>query len=414
MLETFTSNLYAAAQSDFFAGGIALGGMGAAVAVLHRVWAVLIRLAWRRICVTVTLDNRSSAFRHFCVWLDQTGVLAHARRVRVTDLGRDRETELFAPAPGRHWFFHEGRICLLDREISDKTQVGAHYEKRPMETLTVTVLFGRLATMRKWVAEGERLTRTQARIGPAIHLLRDEYWQELGDVPRRAVDTVLSDDDRIERLLADVRWFYAARDWYATRGVPWRRGYLLFGPPGTGKSSAIRAIASAAEKDIAGLDIGRAGLTDDAIREAMVTAPREAMLVIEDIDAVFARREKGAGRVEITFSGLLNAIDGIAAQEGRALFMTTNHRERLDPALIRPGRADVHVELGPIGAATAARLYARFFPGEPELAERFCRALGDLKLPAAELQGWLLSQVSDPAAAASAEGLLPGTVLAAE
>ena len=47
----------------------------------------------------------------------------------------------------------------------------------------------------------------------------------------------------------------------------------------------------------------------------------------------------------LSFSGFLNALDGVRSQEGQILFMTTNHKERLDPALLRPGRADVHVKL---------------------------------------------------------------------
>ena len=198
-----------------------------------------------------------------------------------------------------------------------------------------------------------------------------------------------------------------ARDWYAARGVPWRRGYLFHGPPGTGKSSLIRALASELALDIASLDIGRSTLTDDDLREAMIGAPDKALIAIEDVDAVFTRRGHGEKPAGVSFSGLLNAIDGYAAQEGRALVMTTNHRERLDPALIRPGRVDVHVELGLVGAGTARRLFDRFFPREPDLARAFEAALNDRRLSPAEIQGWLLANSSDPQAAARADNLLP-------
>jgi chaperone BCS1 len=85
--------------------------------------------------------------------------------------------------------------------------------------------------------------------------------------------------------------------------------------------------------------------------------------------------------------------------------MTTNHPGRLDPALIRPGRADVHVELGLVCADTAARLFARFFPGEPGLAAAFRENLAGLRFTPAEVQGWLLSHAADPVMAAAARGL---------
>jgi mitochondrial chaperone BCS1 len=139
----------------------------------------------------------------------------------------------------------------------------------------------------------------------------------------------------------------------------------------------------------------------------MMTAPREAILAIEDVDAIFVGRKAGDTSGGVSFSGLLNAIDGVAAQEGRALIMTTNHRDRLDPALIRPGRADVHLELGPVGAKAAARLYLRFFPGEAERAGAFARALGRGRFTPADLQGWLLANAEDPAMACTATGLVP-------
>ncbi|MEL6235840.1 MAG: AAA family ATPase [Pseudomonadota bacterium] len=274
--------------------------------------------------------------------------------------------------------------------------------------------FGSTATVAGWIAEGARIAALRARIGPSVYVLRQRRWERACDVPRRGIDTILAEDDRIERLLEDAQRFFAGQSWYAERCVPWRRGYLLYGPPGTGKSSAIRALASELDHNLAVLDIGKKGLGDDDLVEALSSAPRDALFVLEDIDAVFSGRQADEGHKGISFSGLLNAIDGVAAQEGRALIMTTNHRDRLDPALIRPGRADLHVELGLIGGAAAARLFARFFPQEPDLAAQFERALGGARLAPAAVQGWLLAHRDDAACAARAEGLHPPPPAAAK
>ena len=400
-----------ALQSDFFAGGVALGLIGAAVAGLRLAWGLIARIASRHLWVSVTLDNRTEAYRQFLAWIDDSGVLAHSRRVRMSAVANG--TERFGPDLGAHWFWWHGRLARLTRRLSEKTRVGGRVQ-RPMETITVHVLFGNVALVGDWIGEGAEILGRRDRIGPGIHILRDGYWEAVGDIPRRSIDTVLTDDGRIDALLADVRWFCGASDWYARRGVPWRRGYLLHGPPGTGKTSVIRAVASELELDIASADLGRAGLSDDDLREALLTAPPRTVLVMEDIDAVFSERKSGERQTGVSFSGLLNAVDGVASQEGRALFLTTNHPERLDPALIRPGRADVHVELGPVGAETAGRLFARFFPDEPDLARRFAEVLGDRMVTPAALQGWLLGNTGDPAEAATARGLVEPEVLAAE
>jgi chaperone BCS1 len=282
-----------------------------------------------------------------------------------------------------------------------------------METLHVTVLFGHVSTILGWIEVGRQIAQTKDRIGPGLHILKGDYWDNVGDIPRRSMDTVVVDDDRVRRVLEDMRWFYSASSWYAERGVPWRRGYLFHGPPGTGKSSLIRALASELSLDIATLDVGRATLTDDDLREAMICAPKRSLIAVEDVDAVFTQREGGEKRTGVSFSGLLNAIDGVAAQEGSALIMTTNHKDKLDPALIRPGRADVHTELGLVNAKAARQLFNRFFPNEALLAEQFQERLGSQTISPAEIQGWLLANSSDPSKAALATDLLGKAVIMA-
>lgn len=402
-LDQFLSDALA---SDFFAGGLALGVLGVVAAFARVVLFALYRGINRRVWVSLTLDNRTAAYRHVCIWMEQNNVLSHARHVRMTDGKWAQGTKGYAPAPGRHWFIWRGRLCRLERDINEKSKVGAAHNPRPMEVLHVTVLFGTVETILGWIAQGRELAQTKDRIGPGLHILKGDWWDHVGDVPRRSIATVLVDDNRIETVLDDMRWFYGASDWYAARGIPWRRGYLFHGPPGTGKSSLIRALASELSLDIAALDVGRGSLTDDDLREAMMCAPKGSLIAIEDVDAVFTGRDGGEKRSGVSFSGLLNAIDGVAAQEGRALIMTTNHKERLDPALIRPGRADVHTELGLIGAATARNLFARFFPGEDDLALAFEQRLSELRFSPAQIQGWLLANSADARLAARASGLV--------
>lgn len=137
--------------------------------------------------------------------------------------------------------------------------------------------------------------------------------------------------------------------WYKNKGVPYRRGYLLYGPPGTGKTSFTQAIAGELKLNICYLNLSGGNLCDDGLNRALNDAPADSIILLEDIDGIFIQREEVQGnkrrRRRVTFSGLLNALDGVRSQEGRILFMTTNHKEKLDPALLRPGRCDFHVKL---------------------------------------------------------------------
>ena len=412
--EFLQEHIARAMGSDFFAGGAALGMLGASIAIARMIWGRIAGLIARRIWVRVSVDNRSAAYRHMLEWLDHSGVLSHSRRLRVTATAHG--IERLGPDFGSYWFWWQGRLGRLHRDdghqgprVREPWQPAADGDDHGAPAVRQRRYGRGLAGRGQGPHRGTPADRSR-NFRPARRVLGEH---RRGATAATAA-SVLCDDDRIDRLIGDVRRFLEAREWYTERGVPWRRGYLLYGPPGTGKTSAIRAIASEVGVDIAMLDIGRAGLTDDQLREAMMIAPRGALIAIEDVDAAFVEREKGEKALGVSFSGLLNAIDGVASQEGRALVMTTNHRERLDPALIRPGRADVHVELGPVGAATAARLFVRFFPEEPELAERFRTALGAARVTPAALQGWLLANVEDPDRAATAEGLAPALAIAAE
>lgn len=401
MIEETWAFLVGAAKSDFFAGGVALGTIGLLVTVLRSWWFVGMRMAGRRFCASVSIDNRSGSYRHLLLWLEHCGALKSVRQLSRIDPHHSGGTNGFTAAPGTYWFWHSGRLCSFSWDVDENRRITNGRDQSVMETLKVTMVLGRVDEILSWVIEGEKLARKRDKVGPGLHVLRGDYWDHVGDMRGRSVDSVVHDDDRIKHLLEDMRWFYGAQDWYTRRGVPWRRGYLLHGPPGTGKSSLVKALATDLQLDIATMDLGRVGMTDDDLREAMMDAPNRALLVIEDVDAIFIHRD-GMRQSGISFSGLLNAIDGVGAQEGRALIMTTNHIDRLDPALIRPGRADVHIELGLIGGETAAKLFDRFFPGEEKLCIQFSRKIGNKKVAPSAIQGWLLQNANEPKIAAQA------------
>ncbi len=169
-----------------------------------------------------------------------------------------------------------------------------------------------------------------------------------------------------EAMLADARTFFyeKTKGWYCSHGVPYRRSYLLYGSPGTGKTSQIRALAGEHGLKACFMSLSHKRFGDHTLIEALAKIPKPCVLVFEDVDAIFEKR-KNKSQSTLTFSGLLNAVDGIVSTEGALIMMTTNHIDRLDPALLRCGRIDRRFEFSLPRCNEVARYFRTFYPNAP-------------------------------------------------
>jgi chaperone BCS1 len=208
-----------------------------------------------------------------------------------------------------------------------------------------------------------------------------QFWQMRATVPSRPIESVVLPRDTKSRLLEDLQEFLGpdTRQWYREHGIPHKRGYLFYGVPGSGKTSLIQAVAGQFQYNICSIHLTHPRLTDDSLREAVNQAPKRSLLVLEDVDAMFGKnREKLSQDSPLTFSGLLNSIDGIGKADGQIFILTTNHREHLSPALIRNGRADVHVQFRFATDEQIAGMFRRFYPWTTDNpAQQFVNELRD-------------------------------------
>jgi hypothetical protein len=180
----------------------------------------------------------------------------------------------------------------------------------------------------------------------------------------RPLDSVVLADDQRERIVADLEYFLSTEERYLELGLPWHRGYLFYGPPGTGKTSLAKALAAEFRFNVYYINLAVVESDAKLVELFANIDSGRSFLVLEDIDIVQAAKDRTDDKKGVTLGGLLNALDGIATPHGLITLMTTNDREILDPALIRPGRVDFELNISYVTDKQFQDLCRRFIGRE--------------------------------------------------
>ncbi|KAL2131569.1 hypothetical protein VTI74DRAFT_4893 [Chaetomium olivicolor] len=392
-----------------FAGGIGLASLGAAAAFGRRALISGANLLRRQLLVNIEISKRDPSYNWVLAWLaqprDNSGFIAQ-RLTRLRNLSITTSTKSLSPRNiggeevggrthadfrvqpgfGRHVVRHKPGVYIAVNREKAGTATTATGE--PHETLTLTLLWMHRHVLAEVFTEAHALAQSFQQGKTVVYTARKMEWAVLGK-PRlkRPLGSVILDEGVKEGLVGDVKEFLKAQSWYTERGVPYRRGYLLYGPPGTGKTSFIQALAGELDYSVAMINLSEIGMTDDLLAQLLTQLPEKSILLLEDVDAALVNRRQrdpdGYSGRTVTASGLLNALDGLAAGEDRITFLTTNHIDKLDPALIRPGRVDMMVRIGEATRYQAAQMWDRYYGDIDEDhsgRERFLKRLEELGL----------------------------------
>lgn len=409
-------NFPALEQNPFLSGGVVLMILGGLLYYLNRLPWMIYDFVERFFIVRIEILDDDEAYQWMQVWLAERlhrtlsiSVVTKRNQPQATDgedylpdRNRGKPSVHFVPAVGTYFFWYQSRLVTLNRNRQESsasiisTSGDPKNQLRNKESFTLRI-FSRDKNLARRLVEDCRHKAIPDDDKVDILVANYGCWSLGARVRPRPLASVILDGNQACELRADMQRFLAAADWYRDIGIPYRRGYLLHGPPGNGKTSIVKALAGELNMSIYLLMLSDSDMNDNRINDLLAKVPDKSVLLLEDIDCAFTRRKRANGKEGgLTFSGLLNAIDGVASSEGRIIVMTTNHVDRLDPALIRPGRADVKLLIGNASADQARRLFERFFPQHLHLARVFAEQIEDGRHSMAALQDYLMLHRDEP------------------
>jgi len=245
-----------------------------------------------------------------------------------------------------------------------------------------------------------------------IYVNPDEggYFDFVASRSKRSLDTIYLPHKLKSDILDDITHFLLpkTKERYAKLGINYKRVYLFEGVPGAGKTSFIVALASHFNYDVAIVSFGPKFKDTDLIhllRDIKDTSEnkRKKFLILEDMDCIFKERKSNdEARNMISFSGLLNILDGLATPENLICFMTTNYKNHLDNALIRPGRIDYIMHFDYAVKEQICNVFTVYMDLNSEntgdFTEQFYNVVKDLhiKISVSLLQQYLLKYLDNP------------------
>jgi chaperone BCS1 len=424
----------------FFAAALGI------VKLARYAYGIIYQLVIDNFTSTIQIDGYDDIWDHLMKWLAAQHHTSRSRylaaetyrksaweqdeeyEVYASEKAKDGDTEFwnfsnqeakapprFIPAFGTYSFWHNGNYFFFNRSRSSGMDMGSTFIL-DKEDVSLICLGRSPEPIKRLLQEAKDFylkdhnAKTIIRRPSPKELRRwgsRSCWTQIAQRPSRPMDTVVLDAKRKVEVLADINEYLnpTTPRWYANRGIPYRRGYLFYGAPGTGKTSLSFAIAGVFGLDIYVISLLEPTLTEEDLGQLFNALPRRCVVLLEDIDSAGLTRpdeekekpeavaddddstKSASGNVKladlakalqsvkskseedkkkgISLSGLLNAIDGVASHEGRVLIMTTNKPEKLDDALIRPGRVDLQVAFGNATQPQIKELFGRMYIDDP-------------------------------------------------
>jgi len=292
---------------------------------------------------TLMLYSDDGLFPRFMKWLNQQEGIEKDGHLKIDATYdrwlRDYKTQ-YSIGEGWHRIGYNGKMIFIHRE-----QHKGGVSERRRETIRLVVL-GRNSSLLQSMMDD--IIKTASDKGKTEIYMVTQFgtWAPLASRVKRRLETVVLPVDQKQRIMDGITQFVGSEDYYKSHGLPYKLGMLFHGPPGTGKTSLVLALAGELNRPVYALNLGVLNGDDDLI-ESLIAIPSNALILIEDLhaqktvsDRVSDSREKGARGGRVSMGTVLNILDGVLTKHGQLICLTSNSVGLLDAAILRPGRVD--------------------------------------------------------------------------
>ncbi len=386
-------NIYAT-SNPIIAGVVSLWGLSVLSyfgrGIPKKLWDILLRQS----TTTMVLLSSSPIFYNFQTWFYNRGYSDKARSIKVSTGKWGEDTAVKSMGYGNHYFLYKHMPFKVNMFKIDTTN-----NIMERDEITITILGRSHKFFDLLFKEIQESTLKEDKV--KVFKYNKDYWKPVSDQMKRDMSTIFLEENIKGSVLEHIDNFVSREKWYIHNGLSYQTGILLYGHPGCGKTSFIKALASKYNKDIYRLNAGMLYYIDSAVLDL----PNNVLFLIEDIDADPALHERNVQpdnetpskdnvlQISLTnFSDVLNSLDGIITIHGRILIATTNHIEKLDAALLRNGRFDLKVKMGYASNLIVEKFFKRYYPN---FSIDFRFNIRD-KIPASKIQNLILKNSTDP------------------
>lgn len=354
-------------------GSLAVALGGGIIAAFWKGPGLLSKMFNSTVVVSFTLNNsgwgnNTKHYIAFIKWFNSSDII---KITRSTGYESVYDSSGKGPSIGSHLFRFKNKWYYL--KIRELPSTGSEREKKEIciKTLGCSVsIFDDLFNAFKDKSDDNGELK--------VKRFRDNYWYDACLLSRRSWDTVILNSEKKAEIVKLIEEFYTSREWYKKRGIPYKLVIVLYGPAGTGKSSIIKALARKFNKNLNLIYLHQ--MTDNSFPASIEAVEQDSFIAIEDFDTVSSigtrtkpKEEKNPFQIDLSDGGLnlttvLNTLDGIAELNGQVIFMSTNHLEKIDGALIRTGRVDAKIHIGHLGKEEVSDFIQMMYPGyNPDL-----------------------------------------------